>query len=216
MEYTPARGRQAEGALAFLVIGLALAGFAAYNREWFGEVLTGPVAVSPDELSQAQSLKSLPSRCVRLQAADYKETGVRRVVRRRGSQVTEYVLIRVADRWLPAAMGPGPRPGTVVGYLDAGGGWEFASCWDADALPEIARKLPPKDAQRLLPFHLDAQQDHDGLARALLFGSAGLSVLSLAAAGWFVCKLFAEPPGEKPVVVTPSGNAPPGQEWRWR
>jgi hypothetical protein len=86
VEYTPERGRQAEAALAFLVIGLVLAGLAVYNREWFREVLTGPLDVSPDELSQAKSLNSLPSRYVRLQVADYKETGVRRVVHRRVSR----------------------------------------------------------------------------------------------------------------------------------
>src|SRR5439155_13350172 len=62
VEYTPERGRQAEAALGFLVLGLALAGFAGYNLEWFREILSGPAAVSTDELSQAKSLNSLPSR----------------------------------------------------------------------------------------------------------------------------------------------------------
>jgi hypothetical protein len=199
--------------LSFLCIGLALAGFAVYNRAWFREILAGPVAVSPAELSQAKGLESLPSRYVCLQDADSKETGVRHVGGRGRHKVTEYVLIRVADRWLVAAMESGPRPRTVVGYLGTWAGGD----WDADVLPEIARKLPQSDAQRLLPFRLDAKQDHDGVGRVLLFGSVGLSLLSFAVAGLYLRKLCAKPPpDEGPLLGTAPGNTPAGEEWRWR
>jgi hypothetical protein len=221
VKYTGNRGARAEEGVIFLLAGLALAGFAAYNREWFREIMTGPVAASPDELSQAKSLQSLPSRYVRLPVAEYKETGVRRVLRRRGVQVTEYVLIRVADRWLPAAMDPGPRPKTVVGYLGALQETGSGSCWDPDALPEIARRVPAKYSERMLPFRLDAKQDYDVMGRALLYGSVGLSLLSFALAGFYFWKLAAKSPGEVPAgemsaFVPTSGKSPAAEAWRWR
>jgi hypothetical protein len=171
-------------------------------------------------LSQAKSLQSLPSRYVRLQVAEYKETGVRQVVRRRGVQVTEYPLLRVANRWLPAAMDSGSRPRTVVGYLGPLEGKEMASCWDPSVLTDITSKLPANDTQRLLPFRIDAKQNYHDLGRLLFFGTVGFSVLSFAVAGLCLRKLLATSPGEatlseNPLVAT-SEKASSTEEWRWR
>jgi hypothetical protein len=221
VEHTRKRTASAEEGVIFLLAGLALAGFAVYQREWFREILSGPAAVSPDELSQAKSLQSLPSRYVSLPVTTYKETGVRRVVRRRGGQVTEYVLIRVGGRWLAASMDPGARPRTVVGYL---GGLEetgSGSCWDPDAMPEIARRLPAKEAERLLSFRLDAKQNYDAMGQILLFGSVGLSLLSFAIAGLYFRKAAAgsavgTPAGEAAAFVPGAVKSPAAEAWRWR
>ena len=218
MEYTRQRGDFASGALACFLIALGLAGFVVYKRDWFREIMTGPVAVSADQLSQATSLESLPSRYVRFQVAEYKETGVRHVTRRRSVQVTEYPLIRVGDRWLPAAMDSGSRPRTVVGYLGPLYGHEMASCWDSDALGEIARRLPAQDTQRMLGFRLDAKQNYHDLGRVLCYGSVAFSVFFLAISGCFLHKLLKSPPPAPPVLATASGGAPAAAapEWRWR
>jgi hypothetical protein len=220
VSFTPEKGERATGAISFFCIGLFLAGFIVYNREWFREILTGPVAISPDELSQAKSLQSLPSRLVRLEVAEYKETKVRQVSRRRSVQVTEYPLIRVADRWLPAAMDPGPRPRTVVGYLSALEESGLASSWDPSVMPDIARAIPAKDTKRLLPFRLDAKQNYNEMGRVVFFGCVGLSVLSFAVAGLYLRKLWATSPGEVPPsgdpFVTAPEKAPTVEAWRWR
>jgi hypothetical protein len=216
VEYTRQRGDYAIGAVACFLLAVGLAGFAVYKRDWFREIMTGPVTVSPDQLSQATSLESLPSRYVRFEVAEYKETGVRHVTRRRGVHVTEYPLIRVGDRWLPAALDGGSRPRTVVGYLGPLYGHEMASCWDPSALGEIASKLPAQDTQRILSFRLDAKQNYHDLGRMLCYGSVAFSVFFLAISAYFLRKLLTSPPPAQPQLVTASGSAPAAPEWRWR
>ena len=88
-------------------------------------------------------------------------------------------------------------------------------------MQEIATALPANSAQRLLSFRLDAKQDYYAVARMFLYSSVGLSLLSFAVAGWYLRKAFAKSPSEmpgtaNPLVVTPAGERPAAEEWRWR
>jgi hypothetical protein len=195
------RGGRALGALFFLAISLALGGFFFSNRVWFIDAMGGPTAVPPTQMLRAQNVEEVRHRYITLDGVDYRELGIDNLTIRTRFQTyyADYVLIRVQDRWLIAEVPHGERPKTISGYLVPR---EDTAEKKSRAGTDLAARFKPRFLPKLLPFQLDAVEDHFQFAYFYLVGGIVLTLVSLAFSWLCIGKLFERIP------VAPQLNTP--------
>jgi hypothetical protein len=190
--------------------GLALAAFGAVfigiQWKYHLDVVRGPVPITEAQLAQLESPSSLPGQYVTLTVSELHDSEVRLTKTKYGNTtvIRHYVVVRVGDRWLVASVPPDFRGNRLTGYLER---WTKGN--DVGALDQVHQKLTPENRERVMPFQLNAGDDHVGKCWAFLGVFGVLGVLGL---GMAVHALFRPAPVASPLAAAAGAPA----DWHWQ
>jgi hypothetical protein len=168
------RGKQARAQLVigilFLLIGVALP---IWQWRWIQSALAGPVPMSVAEVGRLEDPASLDNPWISLRFDQVLDTGIEKVDAGRlntllGRNRLKYLLIRLPDAWLIAAVPIDYTGNQIVGYLD-----QWQTPFSRDSLERIHTDFP---GLHFKPFQLDAYYSYRREELSLL-ALAGISAV---------------------------------------
>jgi hypothetical protein len=176
--------RQQAWARLWVGLGLVLLSVVilVLNLTWIRNTFAGPQTITEEALHTMESPSRLANNWVTYTPPRVRETGVIQETTRRGTVVktTRFVLLEVKDRYLLTELPEKASATRVSGNLTV---WKGGLVYNR--LEDIKSRLGP-DANRLLPFHLDADYGNVGEMWAMfgILAFFGLMGAWLAVAGY--------------------------------
>jgi hypothetical protein len=159
---------------SLLLGGLLLLAAAAIFLRGREQSDRGPRKVKADELRRLQDPESLPDPWVAYTAPKTFDPMIRIQRGRKRRSLVKYIVLQVEDRWLLACIPPDFVGSRVEGRLTVWSGPHY------NLLAQRVHSASPAVANRLLPYHLDAEYDYGINTRLMTVFAAFLGVIGAA------------------------------------